>query len=163
MMWVNPAKTPKIAQKLTQLAYETMMKGIEQAKVGNSTRDIAKAMQDYAESFNCSVVRDYCGHGIGRKFHDEPSILNFYKEPKKSSKKNQYREPDFVEIKEGMFFTVEPMVNAGGHKVRTQKDGWTIKTSDLSLSCQFEHTIGITANGPEIFTLSPKGLDKPLY
>ena len=118
-----------------------MMAGIETAKPGNTLGDIGYAIQSLAEKNNFSVVRDYTGHGIGRVFHDEPSILNYGKKGRG------------LVLEPGMFFTVEPMVNAGKYETTLDKiDGWTVKTKDKSLSAQFEHTIGITEDGYEIFT-----------
>ena len=150
MYWVG---TPAVkAQRLTMLAYESMMKGIEQVKPGATIGDIGNAIQTHAEKHLYSVVRDYCGHGIGKVFHDEPNILNY-------GKKGQG-----LELKEGMFFTVEPMVNAGKADCKLSvHDDWTVTTKDRSLSAQFEHTIGVTKDGYEIFTLSQKGLLFPPY
>ena len=139
------------ARKLIDVTYEAMMRGIEKAKPGNTTGDIGFAIQSYAESKNYSIVRDFCGHGLGRVFHDQPSILHF----------GNPGEGDV--LKEGMFFTIEPMINVGGYSVRVLDDGWTAVTSDKSLSAQFEHTVGITKSGCEIFTLSPKNLHYPPY
>tara|TARA_B100000989_G_scaffold44597_1_gene28421 strand:- start:757 stop:1557 length:801 start_codon:yes stop_codon:yes gene_type:complete len=139
------------AKKLVDVTYEAMMRGIEKAKPGNTTGDIGFAIQSFAESKNYSVVRDFCGHGLGKVFHDQPSILHFG------------NPGDGDILKEGMFFTIEPMINVGGYGVKVLDDGWTAVTSDKSLSAQFEHTIGITKNGCEIFTLSPKNLHFPPY
>ncbi len=140
------------AQRLTQVTYEAMMLGIEQVKPGNTVNDIGRAIQTYAEKHGYSVVRDYCGHGIGKIFHTAPSILH-YEEPGHS-----------VTLKEGMFFTVEPMINAGGYEtILNRHDGWTVTTRDKSLSAQFEHTLAVTATGYELFTASPKGLAFPSY
>ena len=150
MFWVGE---PSIkAKRLTQITYDALMKGIEQVRPGNTTGDIGHAIQTYAESYGYSVVREYCGHGLGRVFHDAPNILH-------------YGNPgEGVRLEEGMFFTVEPMINAGkaGTKLNA-KDGWTVTTKDRSLSCQFEHSMGVTADGADIFTLSPKGLNCPPY
>lgn len=139
-------------KKICSNAYETMMKGIEVVRPGIKLGDIGYAMQSYAESKGYSVVRDYCGHGIGRTFHTEPSVLNFGK-------------PDTgLVIQEGMFFTVEPMINCGNsYTILSKIDGWTVTTRDKTLSAQFEHTIGVTKTGYEIFTLSQKGYVKPPY
>jgi methionyl aminopeptidase len=114
--------------------------------------DIGHAIQQHAETHGYSVVRDYCGHGLGRVFHSSPSILH-------------YGRPNTgIELREGMFFTIEPMVNAGKHHTKlSPHDGWTVTTKDRSLSCQFEHSLGVTANGFEIFTASPTGLHCPPY
>lgn len=140
------------AKKLVQTTYESMMIGIEQVKPGATVGDIGYAIQNFAENAGYSVVRDYCGHGIGRVFHADPSILHY---GKKGSG---------IVLEEGMFFTVEPMINVGGYKtILSKHDGWTVTTRDKSLSAQFEHTIAVTKNGYEIFTVSPQGLDFPPY
>ena len=139
------------AAKLVDVTYEAMMRGISVVKPGATLGDIGHAIQSYAESFRFSVVRDFCGHGVGRIFHDAPSILHFG------------RRGEGLALREGMFFTIEPMINAGRHEVKVLSDGWTAVTKDKSLSAQFEHTIGVTATGCEIFTLSPKGWTKPPY
>ena len=139
------------AEKLVNITYEAMYRGIEKVKPGNTTGDIGFAIQSFVESKNYSVVRDFCGHGLGEVFHDNPSILHF-------GKKNEGEV-----LKEGMFFTIEPMINVGGFKVKVLPDGWTAVTSDKSLSAQFEHSVGVTKSGFEIFTLSPKKLHFPPY
>jgi methionyl aminopeptidase len=143
---------PIKAQRLTQVAYEAMMLGIEQVKPGKRLGDIGHAIQAHAEKHRYSVVRDYCGHGIGKVFHDAPNVLH-------------YGEPGTgVVLEEGMFFTVEPMVNAGSYETKlNEKDGWTVTTRDRSLSAQFEHTIAVTKDGFEIFTLSPVGKAHPPF
>jgi methionyl aminopeptidase len=140
------------AKRLTQVTYEAMMLGIEQVKPGNTLGDIGYAIQSYAEKQGFSVVRDYCGHGIGRVFHSEPSVVHYGKKGAG------------LVLEEGMFFTVEPMINAGRYETLLSKhDGWTVTTRDKSLSAQFEHTVGVTKDGVEIFTSSPTGLDLPPY
>ncbi len=139
------------ARRLVETTYKTMMVGIEQCKPGNTTGDIGHAMQTLAASENFSVVMDFCGHGIGRVFHGLPNILN-YGVPGTGTK-----------LVPGMVFTVEPMVNIGTHQALILSDGWTAITKDRSLSAQFEHTIGITPDGYEIFTLSPNGWTYPPY
>jgi methionyl aminopeptidase len=139
------------ARKLIDVTYDAMMRGIAVVKPGATTGDIGHAIQSYVEPLRFSVVRDFCGHGIGRVFHDQPSILHFG-EPGKG-----------MELREGMFFTVEPMINTGRFEVKILSDGWTAVTKDRSLSAQFEHTVGVTADGYEIFTISPKGLHRPPY
>jgi len=139
------------AQKLIDVTYEAMMRGIKTVKPGATLGDIGHAIQSFAEANRFSVVRDFCGHGIGRVFHDSPSILHFG------------RAGAGPALREGMFFTVEPMINAGRHEVKVLDDGWTAVTRDRSLSAQFEHTVAVTADGFEIFTLSPAGLDRPPY
>ena len=144
-------KVGRKARRLCDVTYEAMMLGIEAVRPGATTGDVGHAIQAYAESRRCSVVRDFCGHGIGRIFHDSPNILHF-------------GEPGTgVALEAGMFFTVEPMINLGTWRVRLLADGWTAVTKDRSLSAQFEHTIGVTETGCEIFTRSPRGFDRPPY
>lgn len=140
------------AKRLIQVTYESMMLGIEQVKPGNTVGHIGHAIQTYAEKQGFSVVRDYCGHGVGKTFHMAPSILH-------------YGEPgEGVVLKEGMFFTVEPMINVGHWAtILNRHDGWTVTTRDKTLSAQFEHTLAVTATGYEIFTASPKGWNQPPY
>ncbi len=143
---------PIKAKRLTQITYEATMLGIEQVKPGNTVGDIGHAIQTHAEKHGYSVVRDYCGHGIGKVFHHAPSILHYGK-PGQGP-----------ELKEGMFFTVEPMINAGDWPTILNKhDNWTVTTRDKSLSAQFEHTLGVTKDGYEIFTLSPRKYYHPPY
>ena len=139
---------PRRAERLMDVTFESLMRGIAAVKPGATTGDIGYAIQSYAESERCAVVRDFCGHGLGRLFHDEPNILHYG------------RPRDGVPLKPGMFFTIEPMINLGRAEVKVLGDGWTAVTRDRSLSAQYEHTIGVTETGCEIFTLSPKGLDK---
>jgi len=139
------------AKKLVDATYEAMMLGIGEVKPGQTVGDIGHAIQIFAEGLGFSVVRDFCGHGVGRVFHDSPSILHFGR-PKSGPI-----------LKPGMFFTVEPMINAGRYEVKILDDGWTAVTRDKKLSAQFEHTVAVTETGCEIFTLSPKGWDKPPY
>ncbi|WP_407066946.1 type I methionyl aminopeptidase [Hohaiivirga grylli] len=142
---------PRKAQRLCEITYESLMRGIAAVKPGATTVDIARAIQTYAEAERCSVVRDFCGHGLGRVFHDAPTILH-------------YVEPSYsVTLQPGMMFTIEPMLNLGRPHVKVLSDGWTAVTRDRSLSAQFEHSLAVTETGYEIFTLSPKGLDKPPY
>ena len=144
-------KVGRKARRLCDVAYEAMMLGIEAVRPGATTGDVGHAIQAHAESRRCSVVRDFCGHGIGRIFHDSPNILHF-------------GEPGTgVALEAGMFFTVEPMINLGTWRVRLLADGWTAVTKDRSLSAQFERTIGVTGTGCEIFTRSPRGFDRPPY
>lgn len=142
---------PRRAERLIEVTYEAMMRGIGVIKPGATTGDIGHAIQTFVEAQHMSVVRDFCGHGLGRLFHDEPNIVHVG------------RPGEGVVLKPGMFFTVEPMINLGRPHVKVLSDGWTAVTRDRSLSAQFEHTIGVTHNGVEIFTPSPKGLDKPPY
>ena len=141
---------PRRAERLIEVTYEALMRGIAAVRPGATTGDIGAAIQRYAESERCSIVREFCGHGIGRLFHDEPNILH-YGETGKG-----------VALKAGMFFTIEPMVNLGKPQVKILSDGWTAVTRDRSLSAQFEHSVGVTEAGAEIFTLSPMGRDNPL-
>jgi len=139
------------AERLIQVTHDALMAGIEQVKPGNTLGDIGAAIQGYAQARRCSVVRDFCGHGIGRVFHAPPNVLH-YGEPGKGAV-----------LQEGMFFTIEPMINTGGPGTKILADGWTAVTRDRSLSAQFEHSVGVTANGAEIFTLSPAGRFYPEY
>ena len=142
---------PRRAARLIEVTYEALMIGVAAVKPGATTGDIGSAIQDYAEGERCTIVREFCGHGIGRLFHDEPNILHYG------------RRGEGVVLKPGMFFTVEPMVNLGRPHVKVLGDGWTAVTRDRSLSAQFEHTVGVTETGCEIFTLSPAGLHRPPY
>ena len=132
-------------------SYDSLMLGIAAVKPGNTTGDIGAAIQKFAEGQRCSVVQDFCGHGLGRLFHDSPNILHY----------GRSGEGDV--LKEGMFFTIEPMINLGRPDVKILSDGWTAVTRDRKLTAQFEHSIGVTKDGCEIFTGSPKGLHKPPY
>ncbi len=139
------------ARRLVEVTYECLMLGIEQARPGNRLGDIAHAIQTHAEKHRYGVVRDFCGHGLGRLFHDAPEVVH------------AGRPGTGPELKPGMFFTIEPMINIGKPGVKLLDDGWTAVTRDRTLSAQFEHSIGITENGCEIFTKSPAGLDRPPY
>lgn len=144
-------EVPRRAARLCDITYEALMRGVHAVRPGGATNDIGAAIQSFAETERCSVVRDFCGHGLGRVFHDAPTILH-------------YVEPSYnVALKPGMLFTVEPMINLGRPHVKVLSDGWTAVTRDRSLSAQFEHTVGVTETGVEIFTLSPKGYHKPPY
>lgn len=142
--------SPKV-KRLSDLTFEAMHLGINQAKPGKTLGDIGYAIQSFAESQKCSVVTDFCGHGLGRVFHDAPNILHYG------------RPGSGLILRPGMFFTIEPMINLGRPDSKVLGDGWTAVTRDRKLSMQFEHSIGITEDGAEIFTLSPNGLDKPRY
>jgi methionyl aminopeptidase len=144
-------EVPIKAKKLVDVTYECLMLGLEAAKPGNRLGDVAHAIQSHAEKNRYSVVRDFCGHGVGRLFHDTPEVIHAGKPG------------TGVELKPGMIFTVEPMINIGRADCKVLDDGWTAVTRDRSLSAQFEHSIGITEDGCEIFTKSPKGLDRPPY
>jgi methionyl aminopeptidase len=150
-MFLVGDKVPLKARRLVDLTYEAMMLGIAQVKPGVRTGAIGHAIQTLVEGQRFSVVRDFCGHGIGRIFHDAPSILHFG------------TRDDGPVLQPGMFFTVEPMVNAGRFEVKILSDGWTAVTKDRSLSAQFEHTVGVTETGHEIFTHSLKGWTRPPY
>ncbi|MBI1244255.1 MAG: type I methionyl aminopeptidase [Alphaproteobacteria bacterium] len=139
------------ARKLVDTTYEAMMRGIEVVRPGATLGDIGAAIQRHAEAQRFSVVRDFCGHGLGRVFHDSPSVLHYG------------RPGEGLVLRAGMFFTIEPMINAGDWKVKVLSDGWTAVTRDKSLSAQFEHSVGVTDTGVEIFTASPKGFNKPPY
>ena len=139
------------AKNLVKTTYDALIKTIKILKSDVYLGDIGFSIQSYVESKGFSVVRDFCGHGIGKKFHESPNILH-YGEKGKGQK-----------LKEGMIFTLEPMINEGIFETKTLKDGWTAVTKEKLLSAQFEHTVGITNNGCEIFTLSKKGLDFPPY
>ncbi len=139
-------KPKRAAERLIRITHEAMMRGIEAVRPGARLGDIGHAIQSYAQSERCSVVRDFCGHGIGQVFHDSPNVLNFG------------RAGEGLELREGMIFTVEPMVNLGRGDVKMLADDWTAVTRDKSLSAQFEHSVGVTADGVEIFTESVNGL-----
>ena len=144
--------TPGVkARKLVETTYEAMMQGIAAIRPGATLGDVGHAIQKFAEGMRYSVVRDFCGHGLGKVFHTPPNVLH-YGEPGQG-----------MVIEKGMFFTVEPMINAGRFEVKVLADQWTAVTKDRSLSAQFEHSIGVTAEGFEIFTLSPKGHTCPPY
>jgi methionyl aminopeptidase len=139
------------ARRLVEVTFEALMRGLDEVRPGATLGDIGHAIQSFVEDQRFSVVRDFCGHGIGRVFHEAPSILHFG-QPGKG-----------MVLREGMIFTVEPMVNAGAPEAKILQDGWTAVTRDRSLSAQFEHTVGVTATGCEIFTLSPAGFTCPPY
>ena len=137
------------SRRLVDVAYECLMLGLEQARPGNRLGDISAAIQRHAEKHRYSVVRDFCGHGVGRLFHDSPEVVH------------AGRPGTGPELRPGMIFTVEPMINIGRPDAKILEDGWTAVTRDRQLSAQFEHSIGITEDGCEIFTRSPAGLDRP--
>ncbi len=139
------------ADRLINVTYESLVRGVAAVKPGNTTGHIGAAIQSYAEAERCSVVRDFCGHGLGRVFHDQPNILHYGEEGQGP------------ELQPGMLFTIEPMINLGRPFVKILPDGWTAVTRDRQLSAQFEHTVGVTDEGCEVFTKSPKGWDKPPY
>jgi len=139
------------ARRLVDVTYECLMRGIEQARPGNRLGDIGHAIQQHAERHRYGVVRDFVGHGVGRVYHDAPDVLHYG------------RPGTGPELKPGMIFTIEPMINAGRPDVKMLDDGWTAVTRDRSLSAQFEHSIGITETCCEIFTTSPTGRHRPPY
>ena len=142
---------PRKAERLIEVTYEAMMRGIGAVRPGGTTGDIGAAIQSYVEPQHMSVVRDFCGHGLGRLFHDEPNIVHVG------------RPGEGIVLKPGMLFTIEPMINLGRPHVKVLSDGWTAVTRDRSLSAQFEHTVGVTETGAEVFTFSQKKLDRPPY
>jgi methionyl aminopeptidase len=142
---------PRRAERLIEVTHEAMMRGIAVIKPGATTGDIGAAIQGYVEAQHMSVVRDFCGHGVGRLFHDEPNIIHVG------------RPGEGIVLRPGMIFTVEPMINLGRPHVKVLSDGWTAVTRDRSLSAQFEHAVGVTQDGVEIFTLSPRGFERPPY
>ena len=144
-------KTPVKANNLIDATYEAMMEAIKILKPNVKLGDIGHAIQSYVEGKGFSVVRDFCGHGVNTKFHEAPNVLHY-------GEKNTG-----IELMPGMTFTIEPMINSGKYEVKVLNDGWTAVTKDKSLSAQFEHTVGITENGYEIFTESAKGYHKPPY
>ncbi len=146
------AGTPKpYAARLIDITHDALMAGIEQVRPGNTFGDIGAAIQRYAEANRCSVVRDFCGHGLGRVFHAPPNVLHYG------------RWGTGPVLEPGMFFTIEPMINLGLPETKVLEDDWTAVTKDRSLSAQFEHSIGVTEDGCEIFTLSPAGLFHPTW
>jgi methionyl aminopeptidase len=147
----NVGEVNRKAERLVEVTHECLMRGIEMVKPGGHVGDIGYAIQRHAEAERCSVVRDFCGHGLGQVFHDFPNVLHYG------------RMGEGAEFKPGMFFTIEPMINLGRPHVKILSDGWTAVTRDRSLSAQFEHTVGVTETGCEIFTLSPAGYHKPPY
>ncbi|GAM99775.1 methionine aminopeptidase [alpha proteobacterium U9-1i] len=140
---------PRKAQRLMDVTYEAMMRGIAAIKPGATLGDLGHAIQAYAEAERTAVVREFCGHGLGQIFHDAPNILHYGKAGQGPV------------LKPGMMFTVEPMLNLGAPSVKVLGDGWTAVTKDKSLSSQYEHSVGVTEDGVKIFTQSPAGLDTP--
>ncbi|WP_372603815.1 type I methionyl aminopeptidase [Actibacterium sp.] len=149
-MYVAGALSRK-AERLIQVTHDALFKGIEAVKPGNTFGDIGNAIQTYVEAHRMSVVRDFCGHGLGRVFHAPPNVLHYG------------RAGSGPVLEEGMFFTIEPMVNLGRPETKVLADDWTAVTRDKSLSAQFEHSVGVTANGVEIFTLSPADRFHPTW
>ncbi|ABV91866.1 methionine aminopeptidase, type I [Dinoroseobacter shibae DFL 12 = DSM 16493] len=144
-------KLNRRAERLIEVTHDALMEGIKAVRPGNTFGDIGNAIQTFVESHRMSVVRDFCGHGLGRVFHAPPNVLHYG------------RKGTGPVLEEGMFFTIEPMVNLGRPETKVLADDWTAVTRDKSLSAQFEHSIGVTADGCEIFTLSPGGLFHPTY
>jgi methionyl aminopeptidase len=137
------------ARRLADITFEALQRGVAVVKPGATFGDIGHAIQSFVEAQRCSVVQDFCGHGVGQVFHDNPNVLHYG------------AAGSGPVLRPGMFFTIEPMVNLGKSGVKLLSDGWTAVTRDKSLSAQFEHSVGVTEDGVEIFTSSPKGLDKP--
>ncbi len=151
-MFLVGEKVSVKAKRLVDVTYDAMMAGIEAVKPGATLGDVGHAIQQVAEGARFSVVRDFCGHGLGREFHVPPSVMHIG------------NPGEGVRLEPGMFFTIEPMINAGDYATKVlESDGWTAVTRDRSLSAQFEHSLGVTEDGVEIFTLSPKGFTKPPY
>jgi len=144
-------KSSVLAKRLIQVTYDCLMKAIDIVRPGTTLGDIGAGIQEYAEAQRFSVVRDFCGHGLGRVFHAEPNVMHYGKAG------------TGLVLEEGMFFTIEPMINAGRPESKILADGWTAVTKDKKLSAQFEHSIGVTATGVDIFTTSPKGYTLPPY
>jgi methionyl aminopeptidase len=162
-MYLVGDKISVMARRLVDTTYDCLMAGIEAVKPGAKLGDIGRAIQDVAHKQRFSVVRDFCGHGLGRSFHAPPSVMHYF-DPR------EYSQFADVILEPGMFFTIEPMINEGKyHSITLQKDkngnpdGWTAVTKDKKLSAQFEHSLAVTESGFEIFTLSPKGFTKPPY
>ena len=151
MYYGDEKKVPVKAKRLTEITYECLYRGIEMVKPGNTFGDIGWAIQEYAESQGCGVVRDFVGHGIGQDFHEPPNVFHFGKKG------------DGATLEKGMIFTIEPMINLGGWEAKVLDDGWTAVTRDKSLSAQAEHTLMVTDDGCKIFTESPQGLKMPPY
>lgn len=144
-------KLSRKSERLIQITHDALMKGIEAVKPGNTFGDIGHAIQSFAEGERMGVVRDFCGHGLGTVFHAPPNVLHYG------------RPGSGPVLEEGMFFTIEPMINLGRPETKVLADDWTAVTRDKSLSAQFEHSVGVTATGADIFTLSPQGLFHPTY
>ena len=150
-MYVGGDRTTVKAQRLVDVTFEAMWAGIRAVRPGATLGDVGHAIQKVAEASRFSVVRDFVGHGLGRAFHEAPEVRHFG------------RPGDGLVLRPGMFFTIEPMINAGRHEVKILKDGWTTVTRDREPSAQFEHSVAVTEDGVEVFTLSPAGLDRPPY
>ena len=150
-MYLVGDKIPVKARRLVDVTYDCLMAGLEVVKPGATLGDVGHAIQTLAESNRFSVVRDFCGHGLGKVFHAPPSVMHVG------------RPGEGIVLEPGMFFTIEPMINGGKYQTKVLDDGWTAVTRDRSLSAQFEHTLAVTDDGFEIFTLSPQGYTKPPY
>lgn len=158
MFAVGPVK--RRAERLMDLTYEAMMAGVAAVKPGNRFADISKAIQEVADRSRLSVVDDFCGHGLGRLFHDEPNVVHAWPHKRDGrAEEKAYAESPVIEP--GMFFTIEPMLNLGRKECTILADGWTAVTKDRQLSAQFEHSVGVTEDGVEVFTSSPKGYHQP--
>ena len=145
------------ASRLVEITFESLKRGIAAVRPGDPTGNIGEAIQRYAEGERCSVVEDFCGHGVGRLFHDRPNILHY-----RHTRKQMADQPgEGIVMEPGMLFTIEPMINLGKAHVKVLADGWTAVTRDRELSAQFEHTVGVTETGCEVFTYSPAGLHCP--
>jgi methionyl aminopeptidase len=150
-MYIIGGRTTVKAQRLVEVTYEAMWAGIRAVRPGATLGDVGHAIQELAEAARFSVVRDFVGHGLGRVFHDAPEVKHFG------------NPGEGLVLKPGMLFTIEPMINAGRAEVKILADGWTTVTRDREASAQFEHTVGVTGDGVEVFTRSPAGYDKPPY
>lgn len=150
-------RIPRRAERLIDVTYTALEIGIAEVKPGRTTGDIGGAIQKYALSERCSVVEDFCGHGVGQVFHDRPNILHY-----RINHEGKDAGPG-TRLEPGMLFTIEPMINLGKPQVKVLPDGWTAVTRDRELSAQFEHTVGVTAAGCEVFTRSPAGYHRPPY
>ena len=158
MYWAGEPKV--LARRLTDVTYECLWAGIDQVKPGNTLYDIGKAIQDRAEADGFTTVHDFCGHGLGKRFHQAPNVVH-YGEIRDAAGR-AHRAPATV-LEPGMFFTIEPMICAGKPDMRVLRDGWTAVTRDRSLTAQFEHAVAVTEDGVEVFTRSPAGYDRPPY
>ncbi len=150
-------ETKILPRKLVDVTYEALMAAISVVRAGVTLQDVAAEIEKKAHAAGFSIVRDFCGHGLGQVFHDAPNVVHYVQRDRLG------RPLPGIELKAGMIFTIEPMINAGKSDVKLLNDGWTAVTKDKSLSAQFEHSIGVTETGCEIFTLSPAGLHKPPY
>lgn len=157
MFWAGEPKV--LARRLTDVTFEAMWAGIEQVRPGATLRQVGQAIQDRAEADGFTTVHDFCGHGLGRVFHTQPNVVHYGR----VKAGGQWLEAPDTELVPGMFFTIEPMICAGKPDMRILRDGWTAVTKDRSLTAQFEHSIGVTQDGYEAFTLSPAGLHRPPY